>query len=118
MHWCVYKSIFIKPAEIKVNKMQDQINELAEQCGVSAITVKELAESLASKLDKWFSIHEMLLEVKIQAEKHHNMSTSVLEGWQELESCKIASHGGVTCLSDQARSYLNFQSAVYHFLSK
>lgn len=95
--------------------MQDQINELAEQCGVSAINVKELAESLASKLDKGFSIHEMLLEVKSQAEKHHKMSLSVIEGWQELESCKIASQGGVTCLSVHALSYLNFQKHCLPF---
>lgn len=96
--------------------MQNEINQLAEQCGVNPIEVEMLARSVANNLDSDFTIDEMCDQIKEQSRIHSEMSLAVLEAHAEREACHLESVGKRPALSLKAMQYEDFQRSIVKFL--
>lgn len=96
--------------------MQNEINQLAEQCGVNPIELEIMARSVACKLQPDFTMDEMCDHVREQSRIHSEMSLAVLEAHAEREACHLESVGKRPALSLKAMQYEDFQRSIVKLL--
>ena len=98
--------------------MQNEINQLAEQCGVHPTEVEAMARMVAGKLNAGFTLDEMCDAVKESARVHSEMSLAVLEAHAERDQCRIESSGKKTAPSVKAMQYDDFERSILRLVKQ
>ncbi|TKR55355.1 hypothetical protein D7I39_11090 [Allopusillimonas ginsengisoli] len=81
--------------------IQQQLNDLAESCGVDPITVEIAAQAVVQRLHKWYGDD-------IEKVGQEDIEVALIDFTKEMKHCAIKAHMNITKFGEQVLELARF----------